>query len=154
MTLQPGDLAPDFQMPTDDGQTISLRDLRGRKVVLYFYPKDDTPGCTREACAFRDNLPDFSKVNAEIVGVSRDDTDSHRRFREKYGLNFMLASDTDGSVVKDYGVWKEKNNYGKVYWGIERTTFLIDRDGTVAKVWQKVKVPGHADAVLEAARAL
>ena len=149
MTLQPGDLAPDFQMPTDDGQTISLRDLRGRKVVLYFYPKDDTPGCTREACAFRDNLPDFSKVNAEIVGVSRDDTNSHRRFREKYGLNFMLASDTDGSVVKDYGVWKEKSLYGKRYVGIERSAFLIDADGVVEQAWYKISPANTPVKLLE-----
>lgn len=150
MILQPGDLAPDFSMPTADGGTISLRDLRGRKTVLYFYPKDDTPGCTREACTFRDNLPDFSKLNAEIVGVSRDDGDSHRAFRDKYGLNFILASDTDGSVVNDYGVWKEKNNYGKVYWGIERTTYLIDENGKIEKIWPRVQVDGHSDQIMAA----
>ena len=152
MILQPGDLAPDFSMPTADGGTISLRDLRGRKTVLYFYPKDDTPGCTREACAFRDNLPDFAKLNAEIVGVSRDDGDSHRAFRDKYGLNFILASDTDGSVVNDYGVWKEKNNYGKVYWGIERSTYLIDENGKIEKIWLRVQVDGHADQIMAALR--
>ena len=150
MILQPGDLAPDFQMPTADGGTISLRDLRGRKTVLYFYPKDDTPGCTREACSFRDNLPDFSKLNAEIVGVSRDDGDSHRKFRDKYALNFILATDTDGSVVNDYGVWKEKNNYGKVYWGIERTTYLIDENGKIERIWPRVQVDGHSEQIMAA----
>jgi thioredoxin-dependent peroxiredoxin len=150
MSLQAGDLAPDFSMPTVDGGNISLRDLRGRKVVLYFYPKDDTPGCTREACSFRDNLPDFSKLNAEIVGVSRDDGDSHRKFRDKYSLNFILASDSDGSVVNDYGVWKEKQNYGKTYMGIERTTFLIDENGKVEHIWPRVQVDGHSDQIMAA----
>jgi thioredoxin-dependent peroxiredoxin len=152
MSLQVGDLAPDFSMPTDDGRTISLRDLRGRKVVLYFYPKDDTPGCTKEACSFRDNLPTFSGINAEIVGVSRDDSDSHRAFRDKYALNFMLASDTDGSVVNDYGVWKEKSMYGKTFMGIERSTFLIDENGKVEAIWPRVQVDGHTEAVLAALR--
>jgi peroxiredoxin Q/BCP len=150
MNLQAGDLAPDFVMPTADGGTISLRDLRGRKTLLYFYPKDDTPGCTREACSFRDNLPDFSKLNVEVVGVSRDDGDSHRKFRDKYGLNFILATDADGSVVNDYGVWKEKNNYGKVYWGIERTTYLIDENGKIEHIWPKVSVDGHTEEVMAA----
>ena len=152
MSLQVGDLAPDFSMPTDDGRTISLRDLRGRKVVLYFYPKDDTPGCTKEACSFRDNLPTFANVNAEIVGVSRDDGDSHRAFRDKYGLNFMLASDTDGTVVEDYGVWKEKSLYGRTFMGIERSTFLIDENGKVEAIWPKVQVDGHTEQVLAAIR--
>jgi peroxiredoxin Q/BCP len=152
MSLQVGDLAPDFQMPTDDGRQISLRDLRGRKVVLYFYPKDDTPGCTKEACAFRDNLPDFSGANAEIVGVSRDDGDSHKAFRDKYGLNFTLASDNDGSVVQDYDVWKEKNLYGRTFMGIERSTFLIDENGKVEAIWPRVQVDGHAEQVLAAIR--
>jgi peroxiredoxin Q/BCP len=152
MSLQVGDLAPDFSMPTDDGRTISLRDLRGRKVVLYFYPKDDTPGCTKEACSFRDNLPTFANVNAEIIGVSRDDSDSHRAFRDKYGLNFMLASDTDGSVVNDYGVWKEKNLYGRTFMGIERTTFLIDENGKIEAIWPRVQVDGHTEQVLAAIR--
>ncbi|HET9149653.1 MAG TPA: thioredoxin-dependent thiol peroxidase [Alphaproteobacteria bacterium] len=150
MSLQVGDLAPDFSMPTSDGNTVSLRDLRGRKVVLYFYPKDDTPGCTREACAFRDGFPNFSGANAVIIGVSRDDAESHRKFRDKFGLNFPLASDTDGTVVNDYEVWKEKNNYGNVYWGIERTTYLIDENGMIQAIWPKVQVDGHADAVLAA----
>jgi peroxiredoxin Q/BCP len=150
MSLQVGDLAPDFSMPTDDSRTISLRDLRGRKVVLYFYPKDDTPGCTKEACSFRDNLPTFSGVNAEIVGVSRDDGDSHRAFRDKYALNFMLASDTDGSVVNDYGVWKEKSMYGKTFMGIERSTFLIDENGKIEAIWPRVQVDGHTEQVLAA----
>jgi peroxiredoxin Q/BCP len=152
MSLQVGDLAPDFSMPTDDGRTISLRDLRGRKVVLYFYPKDDTPGCTKEACSFRDNLPTFANINAEIIGVSRDDTDSHRAFRDKYGLNFMLASDADGSVVNDYGVWKEKNLYGRTFMGIERSTFLIDENGKIEAIWPRVQVDGHTEQVLAAIR--
>jgi peroxiredoxin Q/BCP len=152
MSLQVGDLAPDFAMPTDDGRNVSLRDLRGRKVVLYFYPKDDTPGCTKEACSFRDNLPDFSGANAEIIGVSRDDGDSHRAFRDKYGLNFTLASDTDGSVVESYDVWKEKNLYGRTFMGIERSTFLIDENGKVEAIWPRVQVDGHAEQVLAAIR--
>jgi glutamate-ammonia-ligase adenylyltransferase len=150
MSLQAGDLAPDFVMPTADGGTISLRDLRGRKTLLYFYPKDDTPGCTREACSFRDNLPDFSKLNVEVIGVSKDDGDSHRKFRDKYSLNFILATDTDGSVVNNYGVWKEKNNYGKVYWGIERTTYLIDENGKIEHIWPKVSVDGHTEEIMAA----
>jgi thioredoxin-dependent peroxiredoxin len=152
MSLQVGDLAPDFSMPTDDGRAISLRDLRGRKVVLYFYPKDDTPGCTKEACSFRDNLPTFANVNAEIIGVSRDDGDSHRAFRDKYGLNFMLATDSDGSVVNDYGVWKEKNLYGRTFMGIERSTFLIDENGKIEAIWPRVQVDGHTEQVLAAIR--
>ncbi|HTI86087.1 MAG TPA: thioredoxin-dependent thiol peroxidase [Alphaproteobacteria bacterium] len=152
MSLQVGDLAPDFSMPTDDGRQISLRDLRGRKVVLYFYPKDDTPGCTKEACSFRDNLPDFSGANAEIVGVSRDDGDSHRAFRDKYALNFTLASDTEGTVVQDYDVWKEKNLYGRTFMGIERSTFLIDENGKVEAIWPRVQVDGHSEQVLAVIR--
>ncbi|MGE5537243.1 MAG: thioredoxin-dependent thiol peroxidase [Gemmatimonas sp.] len=152
MSLQVGDLAPDFSMPTDDGRQISLRDLRGRKVVLYFYPKDDTPGCTKEACAFRDQLPDFSGANAEIIGVSRDDSDSHKAFRDKYGLNFTLASDVDGAVVQDYDVWKEKNLYGRTFMGIQRSTFLIDENGKVEAIWPSVQVDGHAEQVLAAIR--
>jgi peroxiredoxin Q/BCP len=150
MTLQVGDPAPDFTMSTVSGGTVSLGDLRGKKVVLYFYPKDDTPGCTIEACAFRDNLPNFEGANAEIIGVSRDNTESHQKFRDKYGLNFTLASDDTGQVTEDYGVWREKNMYGNVTMGIVRSTYLIDEDGKIAKIWPSVKVDGHAQEVLAA----
>lgn len=150
MTLQVGDRAPDFTMSTVSGGTVSLGDLRGKKVVLYFYPKDDTPGCTIEACSFRDNLPNFQGANAEIIGVSRDNTESHQRFRDKYGLNFTLASDDSGQVTEDYGVWREKNMYGKTFMGIQRSTFLIDEDGNIAKIWPTVSVEGHSQEVLAA----
>lgn len=150
MTLQVGDHAPDFTMPTVSGGTVSLSDLRGKKVVLYFYPKDDTPGCTVEACSFRDNLPSFQGVNAEVIGVSRDNTESHQRFRDKYGLNFTLASDDNGQVTEDYGVWREKNMYGKTFMGIQRSTFLIDEDGNIIKIWPSVSVDGHTQEVLAA----
>jgi len=153
MALAEGDKAPDFTMPTDGGGTVSLADLKGRPVVLYFYPKDDTPGCTKEACAFRDAMPDFSRVNAEIIGVSKDTAAKHDKFKAKYDLTFTLASDEDGSVCEAYGVWVEKNMYGRKYMGIERATFLIGSDGAIRKIWRKVKVAGHAEAVLEAAAA-
>jgi len=151
MALAEGDQAPNFTMPTDGGGSVSLADLKGEQVVLYFYPKDDTPGCTKEACAFRDAMPDFSKVKARIIGVSKDTVAKHDKFKAKYDLPFTLASDEDGSVCEDYGVWVEKNMYGRKYMGIERATFLIGADGAIKTVWRKVKVPGHAEAVLEAA---
>jgi peroxiredoxin Q/BCP len=150
MALQVGDTAPDFSMPTDDGSSIWLSALRGKKVVLYFYPKDDTPGCTVEACSFRDNLPDFKGINAEIIGVSRDDSASHQRFRNKFGLNFTLASDTTGKVTEDYGVWTEKSMYGKTFMGIQRATFLIDEKGKIMHIFPKVSVEGHTAEVLAA----
>jgi thioredoxin-dependent peroxiredoxin len=122
--------------------------------VLYFYPKDDTSGCTAEACAFRDALPDFSKVKAQVIGISRDSVASHDKFKQKYKLPFPLASDEDGKVCRAYGVWVEKSMYGRKYMGIERSTFLIDGKGVVRAIWRKVKVPGHAEAVLDTARAL
>jgi peroxiredoxin Q/BCP len=148
-----GDRAPDFALPTDAG-TISLAALRGKPVVVYFYPKDDTPGCTREACTFNDNLPNFGALNAEIVGISKDAAASHARFREKYGLKFHLASDADTKVQKAYGVWVEKMNYGRSYMGTERSTFLVDKDGVIRAAWRGVKVDGHVEKVLEAAKAL
>jgi peroxiredoxin Q/BCP len=154
MTVKVGDVAPDFALPSDGGRTISLSELRGRKVVIYFYPKDDTPGCTKEACGFRDALPDFSGIDAEVIGISQDSVDSHDKFKQKHGLTFSLASDVDGKVISDYGVLVEKNMYGRKYMGIDRSTFLIDRDGIVRGVWRKVKVDGHVGKVLEAARAL
>lgn len=144
-----GDLAPDFALPSDDGRTVALKDLRGKKVVLYFYPKDDTSGCTKEACAFRDNLARVTSKGAVVLGVSRDDLRSHGKFREKYRLNFPLLSDEGGGVTHAYGVWQKKMNYGREYWGIVRTTFLIDEAGRIARVWPKVRVEGHADEVLE-----
>jgi peroxiredoxin Q/BCP len=154
MTVDVGDKAPDFTMATDSGGKLSLKSLKGRKVVLYFYPRDDTPGCTTEACGFRDNLPDFSKIDAEIVGVSRDTVAKHDKFKAKYDLPFVLASDEDGAVCEAYGVWVEKNMYGKKNMGIQRSTFLIDEKGVIRNVWRKVKVKDHVEEVLAAARAL
>ncbi len=153
MTLKVGDPAPDFSLPTDGGGQVALKDLRGKKVVLYFYPKDDTSGCTKEACAFRDAEPDFSAVDAAIIGVSKDSAARHDKFKAKHGLNFTLASDEDGAVCEAYGVWVEKSMYGRKYMGIERATFLIDEKGVLREIWRKVKVPGHAEAVLKAASA-
>ena len=150
MSLEIGDKAPDFAMPTDGGGKVSLEGLKGKPVVLYFYPKDDTSGCTAEACAFRDILPDFSQLDATVIGVSRDSVESHQKFKEKYQLSFPLASDTDGSVTEAYGVWGEKSMYGRKYMGIERSTFLIDKKGIIRDIWRKVKVPGHAAEVLDA----
>jgi peroxiredoxin Q/BCP len=154
MSVNVGDKAPSFTLPSDSGGKVSLKDFKGKTVVLYFYPKDDTSGCTAEACAFRDALPDFSKVDAEIVGISRDPVKKHDKFKAKYELNFPLASDEDGAVCDAYGTWVEKSMYGRKYMGIERATFLIDGKGVVREVWRKVKVPGHADEVLKAAAAL
>ena len=145
-----GEPAPDFALPADDGRLLSLKDFRGKKVVLYFYPKDDTPGCTKEACSFRDNLARVTSKGAVILGVSRDDSKSHVKFKDKYNLNFPLLSDDDGRVTGAYGVWKKKNLYGREYFGIERTTFLIDERGKVAKIWPRVRVEGHTDDVLAA----
>jgi peroxiredoxin Q/BCP len=154
MSVNVGDKAPYFTLPADGGGKVSLKDLKGKTVVLYFYPKDDTSGCTAEACAFRDALPDFSKVKAEIIGISRDPVKSHDKFKAKYDLPFPLASDEDGKVCEAYGTWVEKSMYGRKYMGIERSTFLIDGKGAIRNVWRKVKVPGHADEVLKAAQAL
>ncbi len=154
MAVDIGNNAPDFSMPTDGGGTIKLSDLKGHKVVLYFYPKDDTSGCTKEAIGFNEALKDFEKAGAKIVGVSKDSVKKHDKFRDKYGLNFTLASDEETAVCEAYGTWVEKSMYGKKYMGIERSTFLIDADGTVRAVWRKVKVPGHVEAVLEAVKTL
>ncbi len=149
-----GDKAPDFTLPTDGTATITLSALRGKPVVLYFYPRDDTPGCTMEACGFNDNLPNFSGLNAEIIGISKDSEASHARFRDKYGLKFRLAADTETKVAKAYGVWIEKSLYGRKYMGMDRATYLIGRDGLIRGVWRSVKVAGHVDEVLKAAQAL
>jgi peroxiredoxin Q/BCP len=154
MSLKVGDKAPDFTLPTDGGGKVSLKALKGKKVVLYFYPKDDTPGCTAEACAFRDSLPDFSKIRATVVGVSKDSVASHDKFKTKFKLPFPLASDDDGKVCEAYGAWVEKSMFGKKYMGIERSTFLIDEKGVVRNIWGKVKVDGHAGEVLKAAEGL
>ncbi len=145
-----GDPAPDFRLPADDGRTYSLKDLRGQKVVLYFYPKDDTPGCTKEACSFRDNLARVTSKGAIVLGVSKDDLDSHAKFRKKYSLTFPLLSDTEGKVLEAYGVWKEKSLYGKTFMGVERTTYLIDENGRIKRIFPRVKVEGHTDEVLAA----
>jgi len=145
-----GSTAPDFTLPTDDGGSVTLSALRGRNVVLFFYPKDDTSGCTREACEFRDALPRFEGLNAVVLGISPDDVKSHQKFRAKYELPYSLLADTEHAVADAYGVWKEKSMYGRKYWGNERTTILIDRDGRVARVFEKVKPDGHAAEVAEA----
>jgi peroxiredoxin Q/BCP len=149
-----GDKAPDFTAPTDGGGRLKLSSLKGRPVVLYFYPKDDTPGCTAEACGFRDNLPDFRRLDAEIIGVSKDSEKSHDKFKAKYELPFRLVSDGDGAICAAYGTWVEKSMYGRSYMGIERATFLIDAKGAVRNIWRKVKVNGHVEEVLAALRAL
>ncbi|HEX2137513.1 MAG TPA: peroxiredoxin [Microvirga sp.] len=154
MALTPGQKAPAFTLPATGGAPVSLDGLRGRKVVLYFYPKDDTSGCTREAQEFQALKGEFAAADTEIIGVSADDLASHDRFRTKYGLDLTLASAEDKSMLEAYGVWGEKSMYGRKYMGIERATVLIDRDGTVARVWPKVKVPGHAEEVLAAAKTL
>ena len=154
MAIEAGKKAPDFKLPTDGGGAVSLKALRGKPVVLYFYPKDDTSGCTAEACGFRDNLPKFGRVKAEVIGISRDPVKSHDKFKAKYDLPFTLASDEDGKVCEAYGTWVEKSMYGRKYMGIERATFLIDGEGVVRRVWRKVKVPGHVEEVLAAAKEL
>ena len=147
-----GDIAPDFQLPTDDGKALELHAMRGAPVVLYFYPKDDTSGCTKEALDFTDHAKDFSKLGARVIGVSPDSIAKHEKFKAKHGLKVTLASDTEKQVCETYGVWVEKSMYGRKYMGVERSTFLIDSDGRVARAWRKVKVPGHVEAVLEAAK--
>ena len=156
--LTPQTSAPDFRLPaiTRQGETaLSLADFLGKSsVVLYFYPKDDTPGCTTEACAFRDLLPDFEAAGSTILGISPDDQASHVKFAEKHALPFPLLADADHAVAEAYGVWKEKKNYGKTYMGIDRTTFVIGRDGKIAKIYPRVKVEDHAAKVLEFVRTL
>jgi peroxiredoxin Q/BCP len=148
--IEPGQRAPAFTLAADDGTKIKLADFRGRPVVLYFYPQDDTPGCTREACAFRDRSKEFKKLGAVVLGVSPDDAASHEKFRDKYSLNFPLLADADHRVAEKYGAWREKNMYGKKTLGIQRSTFLIDASGRIAKVWKRVQVDGHDEQVLAA----
>lgn len=154
MSVTEGQQAPDFALPATDGSTIRLSELRGKKVVLYFYPKDDTPGCTKEACSFRDNLSALQSLRVVVLGASPDSIASHQRFAQKYGLTFPLLADEGAQVATLYGVWKEKKQYGRTYMGIERTTFLIDEEGIVRKVFPKVKVDGHVEEVMEAIRSL
>jgi len=142
-----GDTAPDFTLPTHEGKEITLSSLKGQKVVIFFYPKDDTPGCTKEACGFSEALPAFNKLNTAVIGISKDNIKKHQKFAEKYDLKFPLASDEDLDTCEKYGAWKEKSMYGKTFLGIERSTFLIDEDGKIAALWRKVKVPGHVEAV-------
>jgi len=148
--LKPGSPAPDFALPSSTGKEVSLRGLRGKKVVLYFYPKDDTPGCTKEACSFRDSMPSFQGLDAVVLGVSSDSMDSHQSFIKKYGLNFTLLSDQDLKVHHLYDTWREKNMYGKKYMGTERSTFVIGGDGKIKKIFRKVSVDGHEKEVLKA----
>ena len=152
--MEIGTMAPDFTLPQTDGDDITLSALRGQAVVLYFYPRDDTPGCTKESIAFSEQLSDFEAANARVFGISKDSVTKHGKFTTKHNLTVPLLSDEHGTTCENYGVWKEKNMYGKTYFGIERTTVLIDAAGRVAQVWPKVKVPGHAEAVLEAVRGL
>jgi peroxiredoxin Q/BCP len=152
--IEDGDKAPDFELPTDGGETLELSRLEGKPAVLYFYPKDDTSGCTAEAKDFTRLAPDFRKAGVEVIGVSPDSVESHAKFRKKYGLAVRLAADADKAVANAYGVWVEKSMYGRKYMGVERSTFLIDGKGRIAKSWRKVKVPGHAEEVLAAAKAL
>ena len=149
-----GSAAPPFSLETDEERTLSLEELKGRKVVLFFYPKDDTSGCTIEVCEFRDALPRFSSSDAVILGISPDDAKSHRQFKEKFALPYTLLVDEGHAIAEQYGVWKEKSMYGRPYMGVERTTFLIDRDGRIARVFEKVNPEGHAEEVREAVEAL
>ncbi|MEY4255385.1 MAG: hypothetical protein RLZZ141_612 [Pseudomonadota bacterium] len=152
--LQPGDRAPAFDLASDGEKNLTLADLQGKIVVLYFYPKDDTPGCTNQAKGFSALSEDLAKANAVVVGVSKDSVASHKRFRAKHDLTIALGSDPEGGTIEAYGAWVEKSMYGRNYMGIERSTFLIDAGGVVRKVWRKVKVPGHADAVLAEIKSL
>lgn len=150
--IQAGDMAPDFTLNNQNGEPVTLSTYRGRNVILYFYPKDDTPGCTKEACSFRDNIGAFEAANTTILGVSFDDQESHQKFIEKYGLNFQLLSDPNKDVAKAYGVFVQKNMYGNISWGIERSTFVINPEGRIVKAIRRVQVDGHTDEVLESLR--
>lgn len=148
--IEPGKKAPAFTLTADDGSKVRLSELKGSPVVIYFYPKDDTPGCTREACAFRDQKAALKKLGAQVFGISPDDVASHEKFRDKYDLNFLLLADPGHKIAEKYGAWREKNMYGKKKMGIQRSTYLIDATGKVAKLWKSVKVDGHDDHVLKA----
>lgn len=148
MTIEIGKQAPDFELQANNGETVTLSSFKGTNVVLYFYPKDMTPGCTTEACDFRDQIQQFTELDAVILGISPDPVNRHQKFVDKYGLPFLLLADTEHQVAEDYGVWKLKKNFGKEYMGIERSTFIIDKNGTLVKEWRKVQVKGHVDAAL------
>lgn len=148
MTVEIGKPAPDFELTADNGQTVKLSDFRGKYVVLYFYPKDMTPGCTTEACDFRDHHESFQELDAVILGISPDPQTRHQKFKEKHGLPFLLLADEDHKVAEQYGVWKLKKNFGKEYMGIERSTFIVDKEGKLMKEWRNVKVKGHAEDAL------
>lgn len=148
MSVEIGDKAPNFTLPATGGKDITLADLKGQIVVMYFYPRDDTPGCTKQACSFSDHFNTLKKHNVTVIGISKDSIKSHEKFKEKYGLNFDLASDTEKTVIDSYGSWVEKSMYGKKYMGINRDTFLIDEKGVLRHIWRKVKVEGHTDEVL------
>jgi thioredoxin-dependent peroxiredoxin len=152
--LAEGDKAPDFDMPASGGRHVSLKSFAGKPFVLYFYPRADTPGCTKEACAFQEALPQLGKIGLDVVGVSKDKMPPIEKFAAKYGLTFPLASDEKSGVAEAYGVWVEKSMYGRKYMGMDRATFLVDAKGRIAKIWRKVKVPGHAAEVMAAAKSL
>jgi peroxiredoxin Q/BCP len=154
MSVAEGDKAPDFELPATGGRKVSAKAMKGKPYLLYFYPKADTPGCTKEACAFQEALPQLGKIGIEVIGVSPDKMKPIEKFADKYKLTFPLASDEETKVAQAFGVWVEKSMYGKTYMGMERSSFLVDAKGKVAKVWRKVSVPGHAAAVMEAAKAL
>jgi peroxiredoxin Q/BCP len=154
MSVQEGDAAPDFEMPANGGRTVSRKSLRGKPFVLYFYPKADTPGCTKEACAFQEALPQLGRIGIDVIGVSPDKMKPIEKFAEKYKLSFPLASDESHAVAEKFGTWVEKSMYGRKYMGMERSTFLIDKSGRIARVWRKVSVTNHAAEVLVAAQAL
>lgn len=146
--LKIGDKAPDFSLLSDSGKKITLKSLKGHKVILYFYPKDNTSGCTKQACDFKDSIKSFENKETVIIGISKDSVESHKKFKTQFTLPFTLLSDEAGTALNDYGVWKEKSMYGKKYMGIERTTFLIDEKGKIKEIWNKVKVPGHIQDIL------
>ena len=154
MSIAENDKAPAFDLPASGGRTVSLASMTGKPFVLYFYPKADTPGCTKEAQAFEEALPEMSAVGLDVIGVSKDPMKAIDKFAEKYSLSFPLASDAEGKVVEAYGAWVEKSMYGKAYMGVDRSTILVDKAGKIAKIWRKVKVPGHAAEVMKAAKAL
>jgi peroxiredoxin Q/BCP len=154
MSVEIGDRVPDFSLPRDGGGVVGPADYRGRKLVLYFYPKDDTPGCTTEALEFTARLPEFEAAGTAVLAISKDSVKSHDRFRDKHGLSVPLLSDESGAVVEKFGLWGEKKMYGRTFMGVERATYLVDTDGFVRRVWRSVKVSGHVEEVLEAARAL
>jgi thioredoxin-dependent peroxiredoxin len=154
MVLSAGEKAPSFKIATDGGETLSSSGLKGTSYLVYFYPKDDTSGCTKEAIAFSENLKKFAKLGITVIGISRDSLESHAKFRKKHGLKIALGSDPDIKMATDWGVWGEKTLYGRKYMGMERATFMVNAKGVIAEAWHKVKVPGHVEAVLEAAKAL